>query len=53
MPAKGFLQQLVKDLEAPTEVRRFGSGWLAGHAFAWKRHRHGKVPIPASPSDSI
>ncbi|WP_422343330.1 hypothetical protein [Parasphingorhabdus sp.] len=27
---QGILKQLAKDLEAPPEVRRFGSGWLAG-----------------------
>ena len=27
---QGLLKQLAKDLEAPPEVRRFGSGWLAG-----------------------
>ena len=26
----GILKQLAKDLEAPIEVRRFGSGWFAG-----------------------
>jgi len=27
---RGVLKQLAKDLEAPKEVRRFGSGWFAG-----------------------
>jgi sterol desaturase/sphingolipid hydroxylase (fatty acid hydroxylase superfamily) len=26
----GYFDQLMHDLEAPVEVRRFGSGWLAG-----------------------
>lgn len=26
----GFLKQLQRDLEAPIEVRRFGSGWFSG-----------------------
>jgi len=25
-----ILKQLAKDIEAPIEVRRFGSGWFAG-----------------------
>lgn len=28
--AAGFLGTLMRDLEAPVEVRRFGSGWFAG-----------------------
>ena len=28
--ARGYLAQLMRDLEAPVEVRRFGSGWFAG-----------------------
>lgn len=30
MAGKGYLTKLVHDLEAPADVRRFGSGWLAG-----------------------
>ena len=30
MAGKGYLAQLVRDLEAPVDVRRFGSGWLSG-----------------------
>lgn len=26
----GYLQNLMRDLESPVEVRRFGSGWFAG-----------------------
>ncbi len=26
----GYLQKLMRDLESPVEVRRFGSGWFAG-----------------------
>ncbi|MXO90461.1 sterol desaturase family protein [Pontixanthobacter aquaemixtae] len=28
--ARPFLRQLMRDLESPREVRRFGSGWLSG-----------------------
>lgn len=30
MAGKGYLAQLVRDLEAPVDVRRVGSGWLSG-----------------------
>lgn len=30
MTKRGYLDQLVHDLESHTEVRRFGSGWLSG-----------------------
>lgn len=26
----GYIQKLMRDLESPVEVRRFGSGWFAG-----------------------
>ena len=26
----GYFQRLMRDLESPVEVRRFGSGWFAG-----------------------
>ncbi|GAA4039528.1 sterol desaturase family protein [Parerythrobacter jejuensis] len=28
--ADGFFRKLMRDLESPTKVRRFGSGWLSG-----------------------
>ncbi|MCB2059066.1 MAG: sterol desaturase family protein [Novosphingobium sp.] len=28
--ANGFLEKLAKDLEAPIQVRRFGTGWFSG-----------------------
>ncbi len=30
MPAGEYLEKLMRDLESPVEVRRFGSGWLSG-----------------------
>ncbi|MEY4270167.1 MAG: hypothetical protein RLZZ58_1383 [Pseudomonadota bacterium] len=30
MPKRDLLNTLMRDLESPTEVRRFGSGWLSG-----------------------
>jgi sterol desaturase/sphingolipid hydroxylase (fatty acid hydroxylase superfamily) len=30
LPGRGYLGQLMRDLESPREVRRFGSGWLSG-----------------------
>lgn len=27
---QGILEKLEADLQSPTEVRRFGSGWLSG-----------------------
>jgi sterol desaturase/sphingolipid hydroxylase (fatty acid hydroxylase superfamily) len=30
MARRGYLDNLMRDLESPVEVRRFGSGWFAG-----------------------
>src|SRR3546814_6598729 len=30
MAKRDYLQNLMRDLESHTEVRRFGSGWLSG-----------------------
>ncbi len=30
MAQQGYLSKLMRDLESPVEVRRFGSGWLSG-----------------------